>query len=157
MGSHSNPAWRGWVHCNYHSGNGIYSIHWWNFPQWEVIATQRGENGFTVITTMGMDLFHSLENGLVELSTMGSHSNPVWREWVHCNYHSGNGIYSIHWRMGWWNFPQWEVIATQRRENGFTVITTVGMESIPFTGEWVGGNFHNGKSQQPSVERMGSL
>ena len=55
------------------------------------------------------------------------------------------------------DFPQWEVIATQRRENGFTVITTVGMESIPFTGEWVGGNFHNGKSQQPSVERMGSL
>ena len=77
------------------------------------------------------------ENGLVELSTMGSHSNPAWRESVHCSHHSGNGIYSIHQRMGWWNFPQWEVIATQRGENGFTVITTVGMGSIPFTGEWV--------------------
>ena len=39
--------------------------------------------------------------------------------------------------MGWWNFPQWEVIATQRGENGFTVITAVGMGSILFTGEWV--------------------
>ena len=56
---------------------------------------------------------------------------------VHCNYHSGNGIFSIHWRVGWWDFPQWEVMATQYGENGFTVITTVGMESFPFTGEWV--------------------
>ena len=56
------------------------------------------------------------------LPVLGCHDFPLWKvppthspvngnpaggEWVHCNYHSGNGIFSVHWRMGWWDFPQW--------------------------------------------------
>ena len=61
------------------------------------------------LSTMGSHSNPAQENGFTVITTVGMGSYPARGEWVHCNYHSGNGIFSIHWRMGWWDFPQWEV------------------------------------------------
>ena len=81
----------------------------------------------------------------------------VWKEWVRISRRwdyiktvNSDGVISVNSPFGMW-------YGNPARENGFTVITTVGMASFPFTGEWVGGTFHNGKSWQPSTERMDSL